>query len=118
MVATTVRFRRLCSSAAAQLSSKLAAAKHTLALAESSSGGLMASELLALPGASAVFRGGVVAYSKTAKTALLGLDAAKTKPTASEPHAIEMARAARERLGTDWALGETGVAGPTPNSHG
>ena len=100
------------------LAKSLTASKQTVALAETSSGGMMATELLALRGASAFFKGGVVAYSKGAKEVLLGLDPAKSKPTAGEAHALELARAARDHLGSDWAIGETGVAGPTANSHG
>lgn len=78
----------------------------------------MASSLLAMRGASSFFTGGVVAYSKHAKQTMLGLDQSSSKPTATEAHALEMAMAVRERLATDWAVGESGVAGPTPNSRG
>ena len=97
---------------------RLAAAKHKVAIAESSAGGLIAASLLAQPGASKYFAGGVVCYTKTAKDKFLRLDAEKTKPTATEPHAVELATAVREVLECDWAVGETGVAGPTPNSRG
>lgn len=103
-------------SAASRLSAFLSAHGHSIAVAETSAGGLIASSLLCLPGASKVFRGGVVAYSAQSKEALLGLSA-KT-PTATEAHALELANAARAKLGAEWGLGETGVAGPAKNSRG
>ena len=96
----------------------LVAAKQTVGVAETSAGGMIAATLLANPGASAYFAGGVVVYTKAAKTKFLGIDAEKSKPTASEPHAVELAHAMREALHCDWAIGETGVAGPLPNSRG
>ena len=97
---------------------KLKAAKQKVGVAETSAGGLIAATLLAHPGASAYFAGGVVVYTKASKAKFLGLDAEKSKPTATEPHAIELAQAMREALQCDWAIGETGVAGPKPNSRG
>ena len=97
---------------------KLVASKARVAIAESSAGGLIAASLLAQPGASKYFAGGVVCYTKTAKQNFLGLEAEKTKPTSTEPHAVELAKAAREALNCDWGVGETGVAGPSPNSRG
>ena len=82
----------------------------SVAVAESSAGGLISSELLAQTGASKWCKGGVVAYSKSAKSALLGVDEPHSKPTATEPHALELAIAVREKLGSDWGVGETGVA--------
>lgn len=87
-------------------------------MAETSAGGLIAAGLLAQPGASKYFAGGVVTYTKESKLKLLGLDSEKTKPTSTEPHAFELAMAVRTTLGSDWAIGETGVAGPSPNSRG
>ena len=97
---------------------KLTAAAHKIAVCETSAGGKIAASLLAQPGASKFFAGGVVAYSKTAKHVYLGLDPDASKPTSTEPHAVELAMAARSRLGTEWAIGETGVAGPQANSRG
>ena len=97
---------------------KLKAAKVKVAVAETSAGGLIAASLLAQPGASAWFAGGCVCYTKASKDTFLGLKAERSKPTATEPHAIELASAARGALAADWALGETGVAGPAPNSRG
>ena len=97
------------SCAAARLSSLLVPHGATIAVAESSDGGLIAAKLLSVAGASKFFRGGVVCYSAHSKEALLAL--ATKAPTATEAHALAMAAAARRRLGSDWGLGETGVAG-------
>ena len=104
------------SCAAARLSSLLVPHGATIAVAESSAGGLIAAKLLSVAGASKFFRGGVVCYSAHSKEALLAL--ATKAPTATEAHALAMAAAARRRLGSDWGLGETGVAGPEKNSRG
>jgi PncC family amidohydrolase len=102
--------------AATRLAAVLAPRNQTIAVAETSAGGLISSSLLAVAGASKFFRGGVICYSPQSKEALLGL---KPKaPTATEAHALELALAARERLGAHWGLGETGVAGPAKNSRG
>lgn len=92
----------------------------TVAVAESSAGGLVCAALLAVPGASAYFRGGVLAYTRDSRRALLGLpDAALDGvPPNSEPLASLLAGAARDRLGSAWGLGETGAAGPTGNRYG
>ena len=73
----------------------------------------MATELLAMRGASAFFKGGVVAYTKAAKETLLGLDPSKSKPTAGEAHALELARAARDRLGRCLTISESRMTAPT-----
>ena len=93
---------------------QLKARGETLAVAESMTGGLLAARLTAIPGASEVFRGGVIAYTVAAKAALLGLDPAwlATVGTVSESCAIALAEAARTRLDTTWALGLCGNAGP------
>ena len=98
----------------------LKARGETLAVAESSAGGLVSAALLAVPGASAYFRGGAVVYTRDARRALLGLpDAALDGvPPNSEPLAALMAEAARNRLGATWGLGETGAAGPGGNRYG
>lgn len=100
----------------ARLAALLVPKGQTIAIAETSAGGLISSSLLAVAGASKFFRGGVVCYSPQSKEALLGLK--PRMPTATEAHALELALAARERLGADWGLGETGVAGPGKNSRG
>ncbi|HUC49617.1 MAG TPA: CinA family protein [Xanthobacteraceae bacterium] len=99
---------------------RLKARRETIAIAESSTGGLIAAALLALPGASAYFLGGAVAYTRQAKLLLLGLDEAaltRFRP-ATEPHALVLARGIQARFAATWGLGETGAAGPTGNRYG
>jgi nicotinamide-nucleotide amidase len=92
----------------------LAGRGETLATAESCTGGLLAERLTRVPGSSAYFLGGVVSYSDRLKTELLGVPAAMIREhgAVSEPVARAMAEGARERLGADWAVAITGVAGP------
>ena len=92
----------------------------TLAVAESSSGGLISAALLAVPGASAWFLGGAVVYTAKARMSLLGLprEAVAGMRSASEPYAALLAATARENLGAVWGLSETGAAGPTGNPYG
>lgn len=92
----------------------------TVAVAESSAGGLISAALLAVPGASAYFRGGGACYTGAAKQILMGIsDADMDRERAStETHAIVLARSAVERLDADWGIGETGAAGPTGNRYG
>ncbi len=102
------------------IAARLKARGETIAIAESSTGGLIAAALLALPGASAYFLGGAVAYTRPAKLMLLGLDEAalaQFRP-ATEPHALVLARGIQTRFGATWGLGETGAAGPTGNRYG
>lgn len=96
----------------------LSARGQRLGVCETSAGGFIASTLLAQPGASKFFAGGVVAYSMGAKQTFLGLEPEASKPTSTEPHAIELASALRTALDVEWAIGETGVAGPSANSRG
>jgi PncC family amidohydrolase len=98
----------------------LKARNETIAVAESSAGGLIAAALLAVPGASAYFLGGAVVYTRKARAELLGIpesELAGTRPS-TEPYALLLARTARRRLGTTWALAETGATGPTGNRYG
>lgn len=92
----------------------------TVAVSESSSGGLVSAALLAQPGASVYFRGGAVTYTKQARSGLLGIGAAEMRGirSASEPYALMVARRLRERLEADWGLVETGASGPSGNSYG
>ena len=94
--------------------------KHTIAVAESSAGGLISAVLVAVPGASAFFLGGGVIYTLEARRTLLNLqDEALTGVRAStEEYALRMARAVRQYLGTTWGLSETGATGPTSNRYG
>ena len=94
--------------------------RETVAVAESSAGGLISAALLAVPGASAYFVGGSVVYTGKARMALLGLkreDVAGVR-SSSEPYALILARTVRENLGATWGLSETGAAGPTGNGYG
>jgi nicotinamide-nucleotide amidase len=106
---------RLYGEAAAVLDA-LSAAGHTLAVAESLTGGLLAATVTDVPGASATFRGGVCAYSSDLKVALLDVpdELVRADGVVSASVAEAMARGARARLGATYALSTTGVAGPDP----
>jgi nicotinamide-nucleotide amidase len=86
----------------------------TLAVAESCSGGGLGAALAAVPGASDVFLGGVIAYANSLKEGLLGVPAELLAEhgAVSDPVAIAMAEGVRRRTGSDWALSVTGIAGP------
>ncbi len=92
----------------------------TVAVAESSSGGLISAALLAVPGASSYFKGGGVVYTSQSKTLLMDVSETEMQRdrAATEAHALALARAARQRLGANWGIGETGAAGPTGNRYG
>src|SRR5262249_36748445 len=94
--------------------------KQTIAVAESSTGGLVAAALLAVPGASAYFLGGAVIYTRSSRAALLGIRDAEIPglPPATEGYLLLIARLVRERHGATWGFGETGAAGPTGNRYG
>jgi nicotinamide-nucleotide amidase len=94
----------------------------TVSVAESSTGGLIAANLLSVAGASAYFQGGSVVYTLASRRAFLDLNrdrVRKLKPL-SEEMVAEFALAAREKLGTTWGIAELGAAGPagTPYGHG
>lgn len=91
----------------------------TLALAESITGGAIATALTDVPGASKVFLGGMVTYATETKIALLGIDPEliSRHGVVSRPVAEAMADAARLKCGATWAIATTGVAGPGPH-HG
>ena len=107
-------------SMAASLGALLKERKETIAVAESSAGGLISAALLAVPGASAYFLGGGVIYTQVARRGLLQLpdEAVKGTRASTEAYALLKARAIRERLGTTWGLAETGATGPTGNRYG
>ena len=92
----------------------------TIAVAESSTGGLIAAALLALPGASAYFLGGAVVYTQVARRALLDLpDISSLGMRAStQPYALLLAQTARQRFSATWAVAESGATGPSGNRYG
>src|SRR5215470_10980125 len=96
--------------------SALVVRAQTLAVAESLTGGLLAATLVDVPGASKVFRGGLVVYATDLKASLAGVPAdllAERGPVDPDV-AVALAAGARERCGATWGLGTTGVAGPEP----
>lgn len=105
---------------AARIAAILKERKQTIAVAESSAGGLLAATLLAVPGASAYFLGGAVVYTKRARTLLLGISDADMTGlrSSSEPYALLLARTSRDRFGATWGLAETGASGPSGNVYG
>ena len=92
----------------------LSGRQETLAIAESCTGGLLASRITDVPGSSGYFLGGVVCYTGQAKMYLVGVDPQLIQDhgEVSEPVAIELAKGARRRFGATWGIGVTGVAGP------
>ena len=94
---------------------KLAASGRTLATAESCTGGTIASKITAFSGASSYFKGGIVAYSNEVKECALGVQhkTLEAYGAVSEETVREMAEGARLRLGADYAIATTGIAGPT-----
>jgi len=94
--------------------------KETIAVAESSTGGLIAAALLAVPGASAYFLGGAVVYTRQARRILMEIpdSAMAGMRSASEPYAQLLARTAQQRFSVSWGLAETGATGPTGNRYG
>jgi PncC family amidohydrolase len=94
--------------------------KETIAVAESSAGGLISAALLSVAGASAYFLGGGVIYTQAARRGLLRVpdEAVKGIRSSSEPYALLKARTIRELLGATWGLAETGATGPTGNRYG
>jgi PncC family amidohydrolase len=106
--------------AARAIGERLKARGETVAVAESSAGGLISAALLAQPGASAYFLGGAVVYTRSARAGLLGITDADMAGmrSSSEPYALLLARTVRARMGADWGFAETGAAGPTGNRYG
>lgn len=105
---------------AARIGEALKARGETIAVSESAAGGLIAASLLALPGASAYFRGGAVVYTAQARGGLLGItaDDMRGMRSASEPYAALCAATIRRKLDADWGIAETGAAGPSGNRYG
>jgi nicotinamide-nucleotide amidase len=103
------------SALAGKLGELLKERKETIAVAESSAGGLISAALLAVPGASAYFLGGAVVYTQVARVpdeAVAGIR------SSTEAYALLKARTIRTQLGTTWGLAETGASGPTGNRYG
>ena len=90
----------------------------TLAVAESSAGGLINAALVAVPGASVYYLGGAIIYTPKGRDALLQLEVPKGVRSASEAFAALLARRVREKLGATWGRAETGASGPTGNRYG
>jgi nicotinamide-nucleotide amidase len=105
---------------AEQIAGSLIARKETVAVAESSTGGLISAALLAVPGASAYFLGSAVVYTRDARRILMDIpdDAMKGIRSASEPYAKLLAEQVRGRFSSHWGLSETGATGPTGNRYG
>lgn len=105
---------------AEQVAGLLKKRRETIAVAESSTGGLIAASLLAVPGASAYFVGGAVVYTRQARKALMDIpdSAMAGMRSASEPYALLLARTAHRRFETSWGLAETGATGPAGNRYG
>lgn len=102
------------------LAAALVTRRQTVAVAESSTGGLVSAALLAVPGASAYFLGGGVIYTPRARHRLLGLrreDVAGLRG-ASEPYACTLAETVRARFSATWGVGESGATGPSGNPYG
>ena len=87
----------------------------SISCAESITGGALTSKLVSVAGASDVLFGSIVAYSKEMKISQLGLSAEliDSKGLVSQEVALDMAKGARQRLGSNWAISSTGSAGPT-----
>ena len=105
---------------AEKIAASLIARGETLGVAESSTGGLISAALLAVPGASAYYRGGGVIYTPRARAALVNITKEEMDGMrgATEPYAALLASRARELLNTTWGLSETGASGPTGNRYG
>ncbi len=102
------------------IAARLRARKHRIAVAESSTGGLLSAALLAVPGASDYFLGGAVVYTQKARLVFLGLGEADLAGmrASTEPYANLAARRVRDRFGADWGIAETGATGPSGNRYG
>ena len=107
-------------SIAEKIAAVLIARKQTIAIAESSTAGLVSAALLAVPGASAYFLGGAVVYTRQSRRLLLDIpdSALDGMRPSTEPYALMMARHTRDRFATTFALAETGATGPTGNRYG
>src|SRR5213076_2654175 len=102
------------------IAAKLIERGERIAVAESSTGGLISAALLAVPGASAYFLGSAVVYTRDARRILMEIpdDQMKGIRSASEVYAKLLAEQVRRRFSSDWGLSETGATGPTGNRYG
>jgi len=107
-------------SMAASVAALLKARQQTVAVAESSAGGLISAALVAVPGASAYYVGGGVIYTGASRRALLQVadEAMAGMRASTESYALLKARTVRQQLSTTWGLSETGASGPTGNRYG
>ena len=106
---------------AEKIGARLKERGETIAIAESSTGGLVSAALLSVAGASVYFRGGSVIYTAYARSGFLDIPNPLPPPierASTEPYALLLANTVRERLSATWGLGETGAAGPTGNRYG
>jgi nicotinamide-nucleotide amidase len=105
---------------AEKIAVKLIEKRQTIAVAESSTGGLISASLLAVPGASAYFLGSAVVYTREARRILMDIpdDTMRGVRSASEAYAKLLASQIRHRFSSDWGLSETGATGPTGNRYG
>ncbi len=103
-----------------RIGAALKARRQTVAVGESSAGGLITAALLAVPGASAWCLGGIVIYTRQGWEALRNFDEQLLEGyrSSTEGNARVRAKVARDRFGATWGLGETGAAGPTGNRYG
>ena len=104
----------------APLAARLVARGDTVAVSESSTGGLISAALLSIPGASAYFLGGGIIYTQPARRVLLDVDDERVRGirSSTEDYARVKARAVRQLLSATWGLAETGASGPTGNRYG
>lgn len=105
---------------AEKIGASLKQRKETIAIAESSAGGLIAASLLSVAGASGYFLGGVVVYTRKSMQELLGFTEENFKAMhgITEATALVLARGARDRLSSTWGVSEIGAAGPTGSRYG
>lgn len=105
---------------ALQIGAILKQRRESIAVAESTTGGLVSAALLSVPGASAYFVGGAVVYTLKARRAMLDVpDAAFAGiKSVTEEGALILARAARDRFAVTWSIAEIGASGPTGNRYG
>src|ERR1700709_904127 len=105
---------------AEQIAARLIERRQTIAVAESSTGGLISAGLLAVPGPPAYFLGSAVVYTRDARRILMDIPDAAMKGlrSASEPYAKLLASQIRTSFSPDWGLSETGAPGPAGNRNG